>query len=119
MCYRNICRLAHLHNSVVWVDVLELISKSTEKKKLLIIITQYYKLEFLIDSLSFCQLALQIIVVGALRSACIFAPFVAFQAYGYYNMCVGRFPDEIRPWCKARVPLLYNYIQSHYWYVHF
>lgn len=64
-------------------------------------------------------LALQIIIVGAFRSACIFAPFVAFQAYGYYNMCVGRFPDEIRPWCKARVPLLYNYIQSHYWGVGF
>ncbi|RDX68279.1 GPI mannosyltransferase 2, partial [Mucuna pruriens] len=49
-------------------------------------------------------LALQIAIVGALRSACIFAPFVAFQAYGYYNMCVGRSPDEIRPWCKARIP---------------
>ncbi|GAU45013.1 hypothetical protein TSUD_94480 [Trifolium subterraneum] len=57
-------------------------------------------------------LALQIAVVGALRSICISAPFVAFQAYGYYNMCVGRFPDETRPWCNARIPLLYNYIQS-------
>ncbi|TKY58994.1 GPI mannosyltransferase 2 [Spatholobus suberectus] len=64
-------------------------------------------------------LALQIVIVGALRSACIFAPFVAFQAYGYYNMCVGRSPDEVRSWCKARIPLLYNYIQSHYWGVGF
>ncbi|KAK7400727.1 hypothetical protein VNO78_12015 [Psophocarpus tetragonolobus] len=64
-------------------------------------------------------LALQIVIVGALRTACIFAPFVAFQAYGYCNMCVGRSPDEIRPWCKARIPLLYNYIQSHYWGVGF
>ncbi|KAK7362514.1 hypothetical protein VNO77_04630 [Canavalia gladiata] len=64
-------------------------------------------------------LALQIVIIGAFRSACIFAPFVAFQAYGYYNMCIGRFPDEIRPWCKARIPLLYNYIQSHYWGVGF
>ncbi|XP_020224701.1 GPI mannosyltransferase 2 [Cajanus cajan] len=65
------------------------------------------------------SLALQIVIVGALRSACIFAPFIAFQAYGYYNMCVGRSPEEIRPWCKARIPLLYNYIQSHYWGVGF
>ncbi|MBA0731189.1 hypothetical protein Golax_004510 [Gossypium laxum] len=32
-------------------------------------------------------------------------------------MCLGRSSDEMRPWCKARIPLLYNYIQSHYWYV--
>ncbi|KAL9314269.1 hypothetical protein ACSQ67_019721 [Phaseolus vulgaris] len=64
-------------------------------------------------------LALQIIFVGALRTACIFAPFLAFQAYGYYNMCVGRSHDDIRPWCKARIPLLYSYIQSNYWGVGF
>ncbi|KAK7368272.1 hypothetical protein VNO80_10297 [Phaseolus coccineus] len=64
-------------------------------------------------------LALQIIFVGALRTACIFAPFLAFQAYGYYNMCVGRSHEEIRPWCKARIPLLYSYIQSNYWGVGF
>ncbi|RZB42042.1 hypothetical protein D0Y65_052856 [Glycine soja] len=63
------------------------------------------------------NLALQIVIVGALRTAFIFAPFVAFQTYGYYNMCVERSPDEIRPWCKARIPLLHNYIQSHYWFL--
>ncbi|KAB1220987.1 GPI mannosyltransferase 2 [Morella rubra] len=60
-------------------------------------------------------LALQILVSEALRCVSIFAPFIAFQAYGYYNICLGRSLDETRPWCKARVPLLYNYIQSHYW----
>ncbi|XP_019445862.1 PREDICTED: GPI mannosyltransferase 2 isoform X2 [Lupinus angustifolius] len=60
-----------------------------------------------------------IVIAGAIRSAFIFAPFIAFQAYGYYNMCVGRSPVELRPWCKAKVPLLYNYIQSHYWDVGF
>ncbi|XP_015960212.1 uncharacterized protein LOC107484108 [Arachis duranensis] len=64
-------------------------------------------------------LALGTVIAGALRSVFVFAPFVAFQAYGYYNMCKGRLPDELRPWCKARVPLLYNYIQSHYWGVGF
>lgn len=64
-------------------------------------------------------LAMQVLITGALRCICIFAPFIAFQAYGYYNLCLGRVLDEMRPWCKARVPLLYNYIQSHYWGVGF
>ncbi|KAK3010340.1 hypothetical protein RJ639_010942 [Escallonia herrerae] len=59
----------------------------------------------------------QVLIAGAFRCVCIFVPFVAFQAYGYYNMCLGRSPDEIRPWCRARIPSLYNYIQSHYWYL--
>ncbi|KAL5571113.1 hypothetical protein UlMin_020710 [Ulmus minor] len=64
-------------------------------------------------------LTMQVLVSGALRCLCIFAPFLAFQAYGYYNMCHGHFPNKMRPWCKERVPLLYNYIQSHYWGVGF
>ncbi|KAK9273165.1 hypothetical protein L1049_017972 [Liquidambar formosana] len=64
-------------------------------------------------------LAMQVLIAGALRCIFIFAPFIAFQAYGYYNICLGHFPDETRPWCKARLPLLYNYIQSHYWGVGF
>ncbi|KAK8664984.1 hypothetical protein V6N13_084751 [Hibiscus sabdariffa] len=64
-------------------------------------------------------LALWILISGALRCIIIFVPFVAFQAYGYYNMCLGRSSNEMRPWCKARIPLLYNYIQSHYWGVGF
>ncbi|KAL5832312.1 hypothetical protein ACOSQ4_017666 [Xanthoceras sorbifolium] len=64
-------------------------------------------------------LAILILIDGALRSICIFIPFIAFQAYGYRNICLGHSPDEMRPWCKARVPLLYNFIQSHYWKVGF
>lgn len=71
----------------------------------------------------FCRrhffLAVQVLAAGALRCLCIFIPFIAFQAYGYYNICLGFIPDQMRPWCKARVPLLYNYIQSHYWGVGF
>ncbi|CAK9313595.1 unnamed protein product [Citrullus colocynthis] len=63
--------------------------------------------------------ALQVLISGAFNCMCIFAPFIAFQAYGYYNICSGRIPDEMRPWCKARVPLLYNFVQSHYWGVGF
>lgn len=64
-------------------------------------------------------LVLQVLLAGALRCICIFIPFLAFQAYGYYNICHGRSPDEMRPWCKKRVPLLYSFIQSHYWGVGF
>ncbi|KAJ0250547.1 GPI mannosyltransferase 2 [Hirschfeldia incana] len=64
-------------------------------------------------------LSVQVLVSGFLRCVCICLPFVAFQAYGYYNICHGRKLDELRPWCKAKVPLLYNFIQSHYWGVGF
>ncbi|CAN6558866.1 unnamed protein product [Malus baccata var. baccata] len=62
-------------------------------------------------------LVLQAVVGGALHCICIFVPFIAFQAYGYNNLCLGYVPSDMRPWCNARVPLLYNYIQSHFWYL--
>jgi len=64
-------------------------------------------------------LAMQVFIAGFLRCICICLPFVAFQAYGYYNICHGHTRDEVRPWCKGRIPLLYNFIQSHYWGVGF
>ncbi|KZV21696.1 GPI mannosyltransferase 2 [Dorcoceras hygrometricum] len=67
----------------------------------------------------FMSLALRILVYGASSCLCIFAPFICFQLYGYFNICRGQSVDELRPWCKARLPLLYNYIQSHYWGVGF
>lgn len=65
---------------------------------------------------SFFQGVVQFLVLGVLRSIFIFVPFAAFQAYGYHNICLGKKLDEVSPWCSARVPLLYNYIQSRYWY---
>ncbi|KAK4395856.1 GPI mannosyltransferase 2 [Sesamum angolense] len=64
-------------------------------------------------------LTLKILLAGALCCLCIFAPFISFQAFGYVNICMGRSAAEMRPWCKARLPFLYNYIQSHYWGVGF
>ncbi|KAF2308387.1 hypothetical protein GH714_006650 [Hevea brasiliensis] len=65
------------------------------------------------------RLAVKAFIIGALRCICTFLPFIAFQAYGYYNICHGHAPEEMRPWCKSKIPLLYNYIQSHYWKVGF
>nr|CAB3465944.1 unnamed protein product [Digitaria exilis] len=64
-------------------------------------------------------LVVQTLVAAALRSIFIFLPFFAFQAYGYLNICVHGSSEELRPWCKAKVPLLYGFIQSHYWGVGF
>ncbi|KAH7683744.1 GPI mannosyltransferase 2 protein [Dioscorea alata] len=63
--------------------------------------------------------AVKAIVDGTLYSICIFIPYVAFQAYGYSNICKGGSLDELRPWCKARIPHLYAFLQSHYWGVGF
>ncbi|KAF0920160.1 hypothetical protein E2562_033462 [Oryza meyeriana var. granulata] len=65
------------------------------------------------------MLAVQVLVTGFLRSIFIFLPFFAFQAYGYLNICLHGNMEEMRPWCKAKVPLLYGFIQSHYWGVGF
>nr|XP_027107320.1 GPI mannosyltransferase 2-like isoform X2 [Coffea arabica] len=65
------------------------------------------------------SLALPVVVSGAFRCFCIFIPFVSFQAYGYLNICRRHAEDEMIPWCRARIPLLYDHIQSHYWGVGF
>ncbi|KAJ0988453.1 hypothetical protein J5N97_006809 [Dioscorea zingiberensis] len=63
--------------------------------------------------------AVKALVMGVLYSICLFIPYVVFQAYGYFKICKGGSLDELRPWCIARIPHLYGFLQSHYWGVGF
>lgn len=47
---------------------------------------------------------------GMLSVLAILSPFLAFQAYGYAYLCPGR------EWCDG-FPVVYSFIQSHYWNV--
>ncbi|XP_031498828.1 uncharacterized protein LOC116263285 [Nymphaea colorata] len=64
-------------------------------------------------------LALQIVSATILQTVIISLPFISFQAYGFYNICQRGPSDELRPWCKSRLPYLYGFIQGHYWGVGF
>eukprot|EP01018_Ginkgo_biloba_P031801 Gb_15854 [translate_table: standard] len=65
-------------------------------------------------------LSLQVLIIACLQSVCVFVPFFLFQLYGFLNICLGGSSSEgSRPWCRANVPYLYGFIQSHYWEVGF
>ncbi|KAK1309359.1 hypothetical protein QJS10_CPA09g00150 [Acorus calamus] len=63
--------------------------------------------------------AVKATIIVAVQALCIAAPFGVFQYYGYYNFCRHNSSGKLRPWCKFRIPILYDYIQSHYWGVGF
>ena len=41
-------------------------------------------------------------------------PSAAFQLWAYGRFCS---TQEGRPWCEARLPSVYSFVQSHYWHV--
>ncbi|WOK93210.1 GPI mannosyltransferase 2 [Canna indica] len=58
------------------------------------------------------------IVTGAIYSSLIFMPYILYQRHGYLNICLDG-TNDLRPWCKKRIPHLYGFLQSHYWGVGF
>ncbi|ORX89815.1 mannosyltransferase [Basidiobolus meristosporus CBS 931.73] len=42
-----------------------------------------------------------------------FLGMASFQMYGYLNYCANT--SQPRPWCQARIPLLYSFVQEEYW----
>ncbi|KAG9078827.1 ER membrane glycoprotein subunit of the GPI transamidase complex-like protein [Ceratobasidium sp. UAMH 11750] len=66
------------------------------------------------------QTRLQTIIYAFALSVVVVAPFITHQYLAFLAFCVG--PDSAslnalypRPWCSARIPSVYTFVQSHYW----
>ncbi|KAG8721742.1 ER membrane glycoprotein subunit of the GPI transamidase complex-like protein [Ceratobasidium sp. 394] len=60
------------------------------------------------------------IIYAFILSVTAIAPFIAQQYMAYLTFCVGFDPASPnalypRPWCSARLPSVYSFVQSHYW----
>ncbi|KAG0030807.1 hypothetical protein BGZ81_002165 [Podila clonocystis] len=63
---------------------------------------------------------LAVLVKTAALCAISWVGFLAVQAYGYYLYCSEDHSNVyMRPWCLAKPPLLYTFVQSFYWNVGF
>jgi uncharacterized membrane protein YgcG len=40
------------------------------------------------------------------------------QAWAFQRFCAGRWAKQPRPWCSRPLPLIYTFVQEHYWHVH-
>ncbi|ORX34138.1 GPI mannosyltransferase 2 [Kockovaella imperatae] len=49
---------------------------------------------------------------AVILSLIVASPFIAFQVYAYRSFCV---PSPTRPWCSAKLPLAYSFVQAEYW----
>lgn len=43
------------------------------------------------------------------------APFATHQYNGYRAFCLSNNAEPVREWCSKRIPLIYPFVQAHYW----
>ena len=58
------------------------------------------------------QVLLLRLVKAAVYCSVITLPFLLVQRDAYIRFCL---PVKSRPWCRRRVPLVYPFVQEHYW----
>lgn len=54
-----------------------------------------------------------LVAQAALQCMLICLPVFAFQYAGWRSFCLGVITK--RPWCSAKLPSIYSFVQSHYW----
>jgi len=65
----------------------------------------------LVRHLDDAALTRQNVVKSVMFGAIVAAPFVASQSAGYHQFC----GEGQRPWCGDRLPIIYSFVQEHYW----
>lgn len=57
------------------------------------------------------------IVVSCASGALIAVAFVVPQIVAYSEFCTDEEEKQRQSWCEKRIPSIYSWVQSHYWYV--
>ncbi|CAE6511878.1 unnamed protein product, partial [Rhizoctonia solani] len=58
------------------------------------------------------KLRISMLIYSGLLTMISLSPFLAQQYIAYLTFCQSSTP---RPWCDSHIPLIYSFVQSHYW----
>ena len=74
---------------------------------------------YITDTFMVSKMAGKFLCIVTMQTILVFVPFVAFQTFGFSKLCYETSQPGIkdsRPWCRKRIPYLYGFVQSHYWW---
>ncbi len=57
------------------------------------------------------------VIVTCIAGSFIAAGFIGPQYVAFVEFCDPKIDSDARPWCEKRIPSVYSWVQSHYWYV--